>query len=751
MRYLLLALLLVLVAPLCAAERAEDGVWWNPDASGTGFQIEHQGDLYMLAFYLYDPDGRQLWLTSSASWDASVGEDNGIGRLRGSLWRYADGQCLACAWRMPVAAMHAAGDFELEFQAADRATLHWGGASMPVQRIAYAWADRLARFEGRWLLTERNGELPGATVALRAEVAADGASATLRDAGGATIATLRRDGFGLIYQSVSADLPLPLVVAERDRFVASDGNQRSVVGVRTDDIALDGDLAPPAGAWGVRIDAALAEGAMKRLLGVNKGPRQGGRNAPGYDYDSSALYRAFGVQSVRLHDVGVDLCDIYDDARIENLVTQPPTPLTTCVNTPNGAAPRVAWTVRDPALVDTTARYDFSAMDTQVASVLAVGARIYLRLGESFNGPNDSGDVASWAAVAGNVYRHLIGGFAANAAATADPEYVEVHNEPDGMFWNGDDADFYALFGQSVDHVRAHAATAMHPVRIGGPGFTRNVLRGMATPGSLTQGFVGTVGPSRLGFYSAHYYGDCAVTTLPQLRDWLRTLRGQLALQGLADTPLHISEWNIGLGQACGDAIFDTPRLASFVASALVLMHEDAFAIEAAHYYAGTTVMSLFKVDDGNPAIDIRPGAWGFWGFHELAAGTRLASETCAQSQCGNFGDHPDAPAVLAARVAGGGLRLLVANDSASARSLAVQVRNIEAVTTARVRTAPSQATRRVETRVSGQTVAVTDAGAAAALAAVTETTLPVRREGERSLAFDLELAPYAVVVVDLM
>lgn len=60
MRRIMAWLWLVLAGPLLAAERAEDGLWWNPDASGSGFQIERQGDVYTLTFYLYEADGSPL-------------------------------------------------------------------------------------------------------------------------------------------------------------------------------------------------------------------------------------------------------------------------------------------------------------------------------------------------------------------------------------------------------------------------------------------------------------------------------------------------------------------------------------------------------------------------------------------------------------------------------------------------------------------------------------------------------------------
>ncbi len=747
MRRVLSVLLWIGVSAAAAAERAEDGVWWNPDASGTGFQIERQGDTYTLAFYLYEPDGGALWLIGSAPWDASVTGSGPIGQLQGTLYRGRGGQCLGCLYQAPTISVHEAGGFTLAFDSAVSGVLTWGGTSQPVQRALYAWPDRLDRFAGRWLLTERDGESPGTTRALRGTL--EGSEAWLRDASGAEVARVLRDGLRLRLRFAAApEVAMPIEVAERDRFVASDGGTRSIIGVRTDDIALDEGVAAPAGAYAVRVDAALARGPIKRLLGVNKGPVHGGRVAPNYSYDSSVGYRAFGVQSVRLHDVGVDLCEIYRDARIENLGAQPPTTLSACVNTPSGPSPRVAWTVNDPGAIDDPVQYDFAAMDARVREVMAIGARVYLRLGESFNGPNDSRDVVAWARVAGNLYRHLVGDFAPGAGAVVEPEFVEVHNEPDGMFWNGSDGDFHALFQNSVDLVRAHAAGAGRPLAIGGPGFTDSVTRGMATPGSFTAGLIGAVGRDRFDFLSAHYYGDCAAASLVEMRDWLRTLRGQMAAQGLASMPLHVSEWNIGLGQACGNAFYGDRRMASFVAGALALLHEDEFAVEAAHFYAGTTVMSLFAANDGQATIDLRPGAWGFWAYRELADGVRVHTESCRQGVCATLAASPDAPAVLAARV-GNTLRLLVANDSSASRTLRVQVHNSDAAS-ARVHTAPSAATLRLETELHGQTVAISEAGIAAALAGVATTTVPITRPATRTAQLDLNLGPYAVIVVEL-
>lgn len=508
----------------------------------------------------------------------------------------------------------------------------------------------------------------------------------------------------------------------------------------------------PTDAWAVVIDAtpsSTAPATARDLLGVNRPPRFDGRIAPIHRYDASALYRAFGVTSVRLHDAGLALCEIYRDATVTDRRASPPRRLTQCVNTPVNTPPLVEWRVNDPTRIDEAAQYDFTAVDATLASIAALPARVYLRLGESFNGPNDTPDAETWSRVARAIHRHVIGRFASDMLPTIDLHAVEIHNEPDGFFWQGSSATLFDLVRRTADGVRADARAAglVHPV--GGPGFTQNVTRGLAQPGSLTAQFLPAVGAHRLDFFSAHFYGNCAATTLTELRDWLRSLRRQIDAQGFADRPIHVSEWNIGLGQQCGNALYRQPRLASFTAAALALFGEAEFDVTAAHYYAGVPIMGLFAAAEGQPRFEVLPAAWAFWAHRHLHGGTGLAVSHCAGGVCSTLSERTAGPVAAAAR-RGERIFAVLANDAAAARSLRVRIGGLGEGASAALWRLPSDRVHVLEGSINADgRVEPTRAALRALFASVTTEAgdlVPVPGSDARDLVVELE--PYAVAIV---
>lgn len=518
-------------------------------------------------------------------------------------------------------------------------------------------------------------------------------------------------------------------------------------------VAAPAAVPDPTDPWAVVIDARLAvarSAAPRDLLGVNRPPRFDGRVAPFLRYDTSALYRAFGVTSVRLHDAGVDLCEIYRDATVTDRRAVPPRRLTQCVNTPVNTPPLVEWRVNDPARIDEAAHYDFTAADATLASIAALPARVYLRLGESFNGPNDTPDAEAWSRVARNIHRHVIGRFAADALPAIDVHAVEIHNEPDGFFWQGSAATLFDLVRRTADGARADALAAGREHPVGGPGFTQNVTRGLAQPGSLTAQFLPSVGANRLDFFSAHFYGNCAATTLADLRDWLRSLRRQVAAQGFAGRPLHVSEWNIGLGQQCGNALYRQPRLASFTAAALALMGETEFEVTAAHFYAGVPIMGLFAAVEGQPRFEVLPAAWAFWAHRALHGGQALAVRHCANGVCAALADRTEGPVVAAAR-SGDRILAVLANDAALARTLRVRLSGLaEGESTAWLWRAPTDRIHALEGSINADgRVEPTRAALRALFASVTtETDDLASVPGGDARDLVVALGPYAVVLV---
>jgi hypothetical protein len=55
-------------------------LWWNPNESGWGINIAHQGDTIFAAWYTYGTDGAPMWLVTTAT-------KTGPGAYAGDLYR----------------------------------------------------------------------------------------------------------------------------------------------------------------------------------------------------------------------------------------------------------------------------------------------------------------------------------------------------------------------------------------------------------------------------------------------------------------------------------------------------------------------------------------------------------------------------------------------------------------------------------------------------------------------------------------
>lgn len=435
----------------------------------------------------------------------------------------------------------------------------------------------------------------------------------------------------------------------------------------------------------VEVDAASSSGGIRDLFGVNRKPTFSSRNASlgsdsGTDWNIARLYAAFGISQIRLHDSGFDICDTYTAAIKLNAGTSPATPVSGCSLSGTTSAPHFKWTpasVADADL-DNPANYDFTRMDEALASAAATGAKVYLRLGESYNGPNDTDDPVAWAKVATNVYKHALGLFKPTAGIALDPAFVEVHNEPDGAFWRGSASTFHTLLRETVQRVRAAAESAGKNVRIGGAGFTTSILTSSTRAGNPANGFIAAVGAGNLDFYSAHHYGSCDSATLAESATFLRNLRAHVDSQGGSGKPLHITEWNIGLGERCGNALYREPRLQSFTSGVLTLMQDPAQNIEAAHFYSAAPIMALFEGATGTSSATVNPGAWAFLQHARLKGGDRLETKVCspADSCSAGYAAENKGLLALAARV-GSSRQIVVTNDGASAQTFLLRVRGL--------------------------------------------------------------------------
>jgi hypothetical protein len=445
----------------------------------------------------------------------------------------------------------------------------------------------------------------------------------------------------------------------------------------------------------VDVDVTANAGAVRDLNGVNRRPGFSLRTPP-LAVDATELYAAFGVSQVRTHDTGLDLCETYTAA---TLTSSPPQTMSGCTvsGTPVGGLPTITWTPTSTttAALDSTANYDFTSVDTALSQIAGTGASVYLRLGESYNGPNNTANTSAWARVAANIYRHVIGTFKpTSGVAAAAPVFVEVHNEPDGAFWRGSAADFFSLFRSTVTEVRAAAAAAGRTVRIGGPGFTSSVLTSSTVVGNPANGFIAGVGADALDFYSAHYYANCGSATLSDGATFLRALRSHINAQGGTSLPMHLTEWNTGLGERCGGSVYSDARMQSWTSGMLTLMQDASLNVEAAHFYSAVPVMTLFDFSTSPGSARVNPSAWAFWAHARLRGMTRLGASVCQGATCLDGTASASLPlTAIAARGALSGA-IIISNDTDTAQTYTLRLRGVPFALDLLLRTPPSGVVR---------------------------------------------------------
>jgi hypothetical protein len=124
-----LAFLLLSLA--CLDARAiipENGWWWNPALSGSGFNLEVQDDSAFFAAFAYDASGNPTWITAAGPMTSDRD-------FSGNVITYSGGSCYGCTYRNPTGTP--AGTLTLRFTSSQTAVLTINGVSDNVQRFDF--------------------------------------------------------------------------------------------------------------------------------------------------------------------------------------------------------------------------------------------------------------------------------------------------------------------------------------------------------------------------------------------------------------------------------------------------------------------------------------------------------------------------------------------------------------------------------------------------------------------------------------
>ena len=278
-------------------------------------------------------------------------------------------------------------------------------------------------------------------------------------------------------------------------------------------------LMPLVDAWAkeaqrITVDFSMAEGGLRPLHGINKGPL-----AANGLVDLTDAQRRLHVPFTRLHDCHFPNPDIVDIHAVF----------------PNPEA--------DPALPTS---YDFRATDEYIAATRATGAEIIYRLGESVEHQtvkrhvHPPRDPARWAAVCAGIVRHYNEGWADGFHHGI--RYWEIWNEPENrpVMWTGNDAQFLELYKVTARTLRAEFPA----IKIGGAAFGYyGKFDGQdLQPSEFVAAFLDQCRSESLplDFFSWHCYTDNPA----ELPARARAVRRVLDARDFSKTESHLNEWN---------------------------------------------------------------------------------------------------------------------------------------------------------------------------------------------------------------
>ena len=106
-----------------------NGLWWNPDESGSGYNIQVQRDVMVVTMFAYTAAGEPVWYYAPGR---LAGAGAGVA-LSSTLDRYHGGQCASCAYVRPTVA-GSDGAFSIVFDSPVSATVHLpGGRTTRIQ------------------------------------------------------------------------------------------------------------------------------------------------------------------------------------------------------------------------------------------------------------------------------------------------------------------------------------------------------------------------------------------------------------------------------------------------------------------------------------------------------------------------------------------------------------------------------------------------------------------------------------------
>lgn len=109
------------------------GMWWNPNESGSGYNIQVQHGTMVVTVFAYGTSGEPMWYLGVAPLKSMGNVVTGTGTLD----RFQGGQCVTCGYRAPMMTGND-GSFTMTFSSPGAAVLQLpGGRSVTIQPMGW--------------------------------------------------------------------------------------------------------------------------------------------------------------------------------------------------------------------------------------------------------------------------------------------------------------------------------------------------------------------------------------------------------------------------------------------------------------------------------------------------------------------------------------------------------------------------------------------------------------------------------------
>lgn len=320
------------------------------------------------------------------------------------------------------------------------------------------------------------------------------------------------------------------------------------------DVASLTDLDSTVSTFSVQLDSVT--GTIRPFLSTNVGPLNGSSAV-----NLTPQFQVLGISDVRTHDYygPCDLHTIFPDS------------------------------TRNP--LDSTA-YHFGSTDSVVNAIIACGANVYFRLGESYYLPmlygNPPANFNKTAQVFVQIIKHYNAGW--DRGFHDGIKEWEVWNEPDGtFFWNGTPQSYAHFY-----HIVASAIRAYDPtLSVGGP-----AVASLYSSDFLST-FLDTVSTYHVPFDFFAYH--CYYIANPYHYVLYDSLAATwLSRYGLSSTKRYLTEWNNYAYSASDDTAIwrNDPFMAASLVSTITYLQQTTLA-KAFHYRTNEFYFGIFD-QNGN-------------------------------------------------------------------------------------------------------------------------------------------------------